>query len=269
MAHVADQADSHSSPAAPQRRVPFEGAVNFRDLGGYPTRHGRPVAWGRVYRSDSLADLTDADLNRLHGLRLHTICDFRLDAERLQKPNRLPDHHGIGLYAMPFAPRGVMDMWRRLNKNAITADEVVAALKSHYRLFAMDHAKDFRRVLDRVLADNALPLLIHCASGKDRTGFMAAMLLLTLGVPREAIVRDYVLSDQYRRDLPHLMPPEVDAVTRAAVLQSHPVYLQATFEAIDQELGGEEAFLRDHVGLSQAEHARVLELLLERTQGPG
>lgn len=260
---MGQQADQADSPDTPPRRLPFAGAVNFRDLGGYPTRYGRPIAWGRLYRSDSLADLTDADLNRLQGLDLHTICDFRLDAERLQKPNRLPDNHGIRMYAMPFAPRGVMDMWRKLNKNAITAEEVVAALKGHYRLFALDHAKDFRRVVDRVLAEDALPLLFHCASGKDRTGFIASMFLLALGVPRDIIVRDYVLSDEYRRDLPHLMPPEVDAPTRAAVLQSHPAYLGATFDAIDQELGGEEAFLRNTVGLSEAEHGRLLELLLE------
>jgi protein-tyrosine phosphatase len=260
---MAPSAEPDHSPHSARRRLPFENAVNFRDLGGYPTRHGRPVAWGRVYRSDSLADLTPADLERLDKLKLHTVCDFRLDAERLQKPNRLPEGHGIQMYAMPFAPRGVMDMWRRLNKNAISADEVVTALKGHYRLFAMDHAADFRKVLDRVLAPDALPLLVHCASGKDRTGFMSAMLLMTLGVPREAIVRDYVLSDEYRRDIPHLLPPEVDAPTRAAVLQSHPVYLGATFDAIDNELGGEEVFLRDRVGLSEADHARLLDLLLE------
>ena len=73
-----------------QRRLDFEGAVNFRDIGGYPAGAGRRTRWRTLYRADSLADLTPADLDRLDALGLRTLIDFRLPEERRAKPDRLP-----------------------------------------------------------------------------------------------------------------------------------------------------------------------------------
>jgi protein-tyrosine phosphatase len=73
-----------------RRRVRFEGAVNFRDLGGYRAGAGRQTRWGRVYRADNLAGLTEADVVRLAELGLKTLIDFRLPLERVASPDRLP-----------------------------------------------------------------------------------------------------------------------------------------------------------------------------------
>lgn len=257
--------DSDARQDAPARRVQFAGAINFRDLGGYRTADGRQVAWRRLYRSDSLADLTDADLAVLEGLRLHSICDFRLDSERKHKPNRLPDQHGMKLHSIPFAPQGTLDMWRALNQNQLDAAEVEERMLQHYRAFALEHTREYRQMFDLLLADDALPLLIHCASGKDRTGFGAALILTALGVPRETVVDDYRLSDKYRRDLPHILRPDLDPAVRAALLQAHPSYLAAAFDTIEATWGTEDEFLRKAIGLSDRERERLRELLLEKT----
>jgi protein-tyrosine phosphatase len=65
-----------------ERRLPLQGAVNFRDLGGYRARDGRHVRWGRIFRSDSLAELSDADVDVVAALGLRAICDLRADSER-------------------------------------------------------------------------------------------------------------------------------------------------------------------------------------------
>jgi len=71
------------------RHLDFEGAINFRDIGGYPTADGRVVRWRKVYRSAELARLTDADLARIKALGIATIFDMRSDREREQRPNRI------------------------------------------------------------------------------------------------------------------------------------------------------------------------------------
>ena len=103
---------SESETAAPrdQRRIHFEGAVNFRDLGGYPASDGRRTRWGLVYRADNLAGLTDADLVRLEVLGLRTLIDFRLPTERQMSPDRLPRGSSIRKVELGFIPAGTIEM---------------------------------------------------------------------------------------------------------------------------------------------------------------
>src|ERR1700730_18336008 len=79
--------DAHTR-AIRVRRLPLQGVVNFRDLGGYSTADGRAVRWGQVFRSDALCGLTDSDLVVLADLGLRTVCDLRSEAERAHMPNR-------------------------------------------------------------------------------------------------------------------------------------------------------------------------------------
>jgi protein-tyrosine phosphatase len=74
-----------------ERRLALVGADNFRDLGGYPAAGGRRSRWRRLFRADSLSDLTPADLKQIAELGLRGIVDFGTEDERTLKPNRLPD----------------------------------------------------------------------------------------------------------------------------------------------------------------------------------
>jgi protein-tyrosine phosphatase len=71
------------------RRLPFEGAGNFRDLGGYPTSSGGTTKWNLVYRSDGLQNLTDTDLDHYESLGVRVVYDLRRDDERERLPNRV------------------------------------------------------------------------------------------------------------------------------------------------------------------------------------
>lgn len=244
------------------RRLPFTGAVNFRDLGGYRTRDGRHTAWGKVYRSDSLCQLTEQDHLLLDRLAIRTLCDFRKPGERKLRPNRLPATHAITVHEIGFLPDDAREIWAGLNDRSLTADRLRAILCEHYRLFAVEFAPQYRRVFDLLLTPGALPILIHCASGKDRTGFGSALILAALGVPYETIVEDYVLSDHYRRTLAQVDAAAADAEVMQAILQANPLYLQSGFAAIESRWGSLDAYFEDAMGLTPARRAQLQALLL-------
>jgi protein-tyrosine phosphatase len=117
-------------------------------------------------------------------------------------------------------------------------------------------------VLEMLIADEALPALIHCTSGKDRTGWGIAVIFMALGVSREVIVDDYVLTNDYRRDLAFMIGEGVDPHVQAALKQAHPSYIAAAFDTIDREWGSDAAFIERGLGFKPASRERLQALLL-------
>ena len=263
-----------TAPAMPPteqrpRRLALSGAVNFRDLGGYRGTDGRQVRWGRIYRSDSLAELSDADVQTLSALGLRTICDLRAESERKHKPNKPllvlePAGQPPRLHAFGFMPHGGEALIADTRKGAITVAEIKQRVAEIYRRFVVDQSATFARLLHLIEAD-ALPLLFHCTSGRDRTGFAAAVLLMALGVDRDQIMADYLLSDHYRRDLRFQVGSGVDEALMHALTSAHPDYMAAAFEAIDQRWGSGDAYLRNGLGLDDGHLRRLRDALMEST----
>ena len=69
------------------RKVPLQGANNFRDLGGYRCSDGRHIRSGRIFRSDHLGNLTPEDQQLLRQLNVKTVIDLRRERERAEKMN--------------------------------------------------------------------------------------------------------------------------------------------------------------------------------------
>jgi protein-tyrosine phosphatase len=132
-----------------------------------------------------------------------------------------------------------------------------------YRLFPTEELDEYRRYVHRLLDGIHFPLLVHCASGKDRTGFAVASTLMALGVAREVILEDYLLSNRYRRSLAPQFPPNTSPETLAALSGVRASYLLAAFGAIDAAWGGDEAFLAQGLGLSAAHRRELQESILE------
>jgi protein-tyrosine phosphatase len=255
--------DSPLSSPHPEGRVAFDGALNFRDFGGQSTRDGRRVARGRLYRSDALWQLSDADLERFDALGIRTVCDFRAEHERQRWPNRLPSASALRSLGLGFTPLGTQSAWDAVNRGELSAEGVRAYMRDHYRALADAHTEFYVEMFRALLEPDAVPFLVHCASGKDRTGFAAAIILLSVGVDRDAVLADYVLSNRYRRDLWHLFHRQVDPGAYDAVGAAAPEYLEASFEVIDQRHGGEGRYLREVMRLSDADRERLRSLLLE------
>jgi protein-tyrosine phosphatase len=245
------------------RRLDFEGATNFRDLGGYPAAAGRHTRWRRLFRADSLADLTARDLERLEDLGLRGLIDFRTESERRRKPDRLPAGAPIRMLQIGFLPEGVEEMLALARDGAISTAELERLVASQYRMFAVDHVEEYRTALDFACDGENYPLLIHCASGKDRTGFAAALLLLAVGVPREIVMRDYDLTNQYRRDVSHLWGPKTPPDVIALLLSAQAHYLEGALDEIERAHGSFEAFLAGPLGVGPEKRARLVELLTE------
>jgi protein-tyrosine phosphatase len=243
-----DRAD-HAPTAAP-----LAGAPNFRAVAPLGTADGRRLVADRIFRSDALHRLTDADLDRLAGLRIGTVLDLRRDDERSSMPTRWP--------ARP--PRDTLTFDAREDLQAVQAgswramldDPGFDATYAHrwmidtYRRMPVALAPAVRAAAERLVHDADRPpgLLVHCTAGKDRTGFVVAMVLAAIGVPRDAILDDYL--ESARRH-----PPEVLAgwlIERAGLRPSARVVA-----AIETVAGVREDFLEAALERAAASHGSI------------
>jgi protein-tyrosine phosphatase len=245
------------------RRIDLEGAVNFRDIGGYPAAGGRRVRWRRIFRADNLGDLTAGDHAVLAELAIRTLVDFRLPAERLRLPNRLAAANPIRTVEIGFVPHGTLDVLRAVSRGTATPVQIELAFIDQYRRFVTDHSAEFAAALAYARDERHLPLLLHCTSGKDRTGFAIAVLLLALGTPRETIFADYALTNSYQRDISRLFNPTAPAELKALVMAAQPRYIEAAFDEMIASFGSIDAYLERGLGLDDAKRAQLVELLTQ------
>ena len=261
-------ADGHEELVA-ERLLPLEGAQNFRDLGGYPTLAGRRVRWGRVFRSDSLSDLTGADVARLERLGLRLVCDFRGDAEVEDEPNRLAGRAPFDYWRQPLGDRSVQPAeWRRRFESGDFGEIDASWLTRSYRGMIDDCAPEIGAVFRRLAREEGLPAVLHCTAGKDRTGVTAALLLLLLGVPREHVIEDYALTGLYtegriRAAERFFRERGIEPERVRALLGSEPSTLAAALDHLDEAHGGAERWARECAGLAEEEFLALREALLE------
>ena len=241
----------------------MDGAVNFRDIGGYDAGPGRQTRWRRVYRSDSLAELSAADLQRLTELDLHGISDFRLESERLVKPSRLPDGHAMSLLTPGFIPVGTEEMIRNIGSNRIRPEDIRAEVLCHYRLFVTNHLANYASTFQMILEADGRPVLLHCTSGKDRTGFGIALILLAAGCSDAVVVADYAMTNYYRRDISFMFRDRVDPASIDMLTMARVEYIEVSLAALRETHGTPDAWLAA-IGLDGADRRQLRELLSEQ-----
>lgn len=169
------------------RHLSFDQLHNFRDLGGYPTADGRTVRWGLLFRSDSLGKLEGGDWERFLGLGIENVIDLRYPWE-IEAKGRVPGHPS-------FAYHNLSVEHRPYDQAALGPDvEPGPYLAERYLEVAHDGVAELRLALE-VLAYQDGPAVFHCASGKDRTGLLAAVVLTLLGVSEQDIVADFALTE--------------------------------------------------------------------------
>ena len=256
-----------------RRHVTLEGAHNFRDLGGYETEDGHAVRWGLFYRSDSLAKLTDADLAKLHELGIKLVCDFRSEEEKAEEPDRLPADGPPEVAELPifdesFSPSAFRE---KITSGTLGDTDLRQMLIDGNRLFATRYAPQYASMLDRLSQNSQLPALVHCTAGKDRTGFAAAVVLRTLGVPEQTVFEDFLLTNTYTADRIErtLWIIRVMSLFRTDPEQIRPVlgveraYLEAAFDEIQKSYGSFDSYRRQALGFDDAETAAFRQLALE------
>ena len=247
--------------ASPARHLNLSGASNFRDLGGYPTADGRTVRWRQIFRSNHLGHLTDDDAAVLRELGVRSAFDFRGTEERTAALCGMPE---ISVHSLPVEPTVVAALRAIMAAGTpLSTDHAVEVMRGSYSGYVQNNTPHFRTLFAHLLEEDRAPLVIHCTAGKDRTGFACALILHTLGVSRDAIAEDYLLTNRYyRRDPNHStdLPDEIRQVLGSVQAS----FLGAAFEAIDADYGDLETYLRDGLGLGKTERAHLEARYLQR-----
>ena len=256
-----------------RRHVVLEGAANFRDLGGYETEDGQTVKWGLFYRSDALADLTDADLEKVADLGIKLVCDFRAPAEKQADPDRLPAENPPQVAALEIGAENFMvkDLRERIQSGDLEGLDLRGMMIEGNRQFATKFYPQYAAMFERLIRPENLPALVHCTAGKDRAGFASAMILRVLGVPRETVMEDFLLTNHYTAQATdrQLFMIKVFSLFRTdtealrPLFGVEPAYLQAAFDAIDSSYGDFDTYRRDALGLDDAELAAFRTYALE------
>jgi protein-tyrosine phosphatase len=268
--YVRLEAPDGSAVVAAERHVPMEGPVNFRDLGGYAGRDGRRVRWGRVYRSDSLHQLTPADLELVDALGVRFVCDLRLDRERAEAPHPLEGHPEVQYASLPIGDRSeeTKSMTERMLRGEIP-EVTVQDMAGVYATILRAHADLHGAVISTASEPANLPLVVHCTAGKDRTGQSSALILSLLGVADDVIAEDYELSSRYHAPgriaevQPMLEAIGIDFAKVKVFFDAPGAVMAATLEQLRRDYGSIEDYLTGPAQVEPAAIERLRENLLD------
>ncbi|MCW8125722.1 tyrosine-protein phosphatase [Microbulbifer halophilus] len=253
------------------RVLPLEGGRNFRDLGGYRTEDGREVKWGKLYRSGVLTNLTDNDYDYLEKRGIETVVDFRSSEERKKEPThwrageieRLTWDYAMGDWEAEFA--------KVLARPDFQAGDMVKLMADMYPDLVRQQIPAYRAMFDSLLESDE-PLLFHCTAGKDRTGVGAALLLTALGVDRETVMEDYLLSSEVLKDTDIMKLPEdasekekrmyaffsrLSQPVKDALVGVQASYLESAFAEMERQAGSVEGFIEQELDVDKRELAQL------------
>lgn len=247
---------------------------NFRDLGGVRSGDGREVRRGTLYRSASLSELAPEHIAAVRELNIRSVIDLRYNSEREIHPTPWQEMGCSAYWCWDYEPAG-----GRGGLNDLLASESLTTTAARdlmlrvYPELAYSNVDSLKRLF-RTLQTEEGPFLVHCTSGKDRTGIAAALVLSALDVPRDAIFADYLASRRFdilaspafRRDEP--FPPERIEIIRP-LFSVDSEYLDHMFDGIIARDGSLEGFFRKTLDLSASDLDALRERLLAEGPTPG
>jgi len=242
------------------RRVPLSSAFNVRDLGGLPAGEGTQVRRGRAYRADALHRLTAVDRAIMAELGIRKVFDLRSDAEVARDgigkfAGREAEHIHVPLVRVSLSPFDPEIDWRLVN------------LRDRYLEMLEEGGAAIRAIFTALADDADGAVVFHCSGGKDRTGVVAALVLRALGVPEEAIVNDYSVSEKHlkgpvREYRSHLENAGLDTAAIAYLTSSPPERMRYTLAELDRRWGSTEGYL-SWIGVRNETVERLRRSLLE------
>ena len=250
----------------------FDALDNFRDYGDYASSAGRRVAAGRLFRSGHHARASDADLERLGGLGLAAVVDLRRPSERREQPSRRPSGFAAQVIESDVDDGAEAPHITFLRNADLTEESGRRFMIEIYRAlpFEAAHLDLFGRYF-RALGEAGGPVLIHCAAGKDRTGTLAALTHALLGVHRDDMVEDYLLTNAavdlerrapgIARQLEAMTGRKASHAAVVAFLGVDPAFLETALAEIVARHGSVDAYLEQALGVDAALRDRIGERL--------
>lgn len=257
--------------SAEKRHVDLPGLINFRDIGFYPATdlagQCRIVKPGVLYRAGHFHDLDEQSNKALADRHIDLVFDFRNEKERLKRPSQFFAPFSPTIIELTLDPGSGASFLKSLPdiRNPDTTLDVSTMermMQQINRSLVTDHADVYRQFFDHLLVATPSAAVFHCASGKDRTGVAAALLLSALGVERDTIIEDYMLTNSCL-DVHHhvaramadfdnryqsIMQPEV----LTAMYEVQPSYLSSALDEIDQQYGSMQSYLQRQMGMDDS-----------------
>ena len=254
-------------------KLRFERIANFRDLAGHTTRDGRRLPLGRLLRSGHLGRASNADVETLARLGLRKVYDFRTASDiAVDGADRVPSGAESVLLPMPDPAqgRGIREIIEESGPDDLEThfgDGKAEAMMIESAAGLVRERREPYGVFLRALAEpSGLPGLFHCSAGKDRAGWAGSVVLLTLGVPEDQVIEQYLLSNRSAEQIVESQKShgrEIWGEVLRPLLEVRIEYIEASFTAVREEWGDFEGYLEKGLSISEAQRDAIRKNLLD------
>jgi len=265
---------AYANEFAAEREIHLKGTSNTRDIGGYVTSDLRILRQGQIIRSENLSRLTESDFQKLEEIGVKTVIDLRTNREHDKAPTVWVGDNPPQFYHFPVGD--AQNDWFRsqrkmMQRNRFTQKQALDHMVEGYRMIVAEGPPSYQKLMDVVLDESNWPVVIHCNAGKDRAGIATTLILEALGVDRETIMEEFLLTNEMARveekakflakDSKRSSSSRKAGRTPSAdawlpIVGVAPEMLEAFYASVDEEYGSMDAFLTE-LGVDQEARAAL------------
>jgi len=248
-----------------ERIIPMEGLYNFRDMGGYYNSTGKQTRWGKLYRSASLANVTLQDTKVLNNLEIQTVIDFRTDMERYDAPTKYlaPKTINFPLRGNPYNL-----YFNRILSGEMRAGDVKVYAQDMFSFLLENNSDYFIKMFDTLLDEKNYPVLIDCATGRDRSAVASALILAALDIDFDQIINDYMLTNE-QTDFSSCIPNENIFLQDKEIQETFTAYFRVhkgtitySFDKIIKEYGSMDNYFNTALKLTAEKREKLRKIML-------
>ncbi|MEK5264303.1 MULTISPECIES: tyrosine-protein phosphatase [Bacillus] len=259
-----------------QHNIQFSKLANFREVGGLQTTDQMVIKQGMIYRSADLSRLTKQDILTFSTLGIQTICDLRTSSERKSHPPKIMEHDKI--VHIPMQPDSMMPSKWTMFRMLIAEGKSLSftpIMKEVYQSMLYERKKEIQQLFTLLSDEKNYPLMLHCTSGKDRTGFLSALIQLAAGVPVHTVLSEYMRSNEGVKMLVKRQERFVRMMSlyRVSKEQIQPLlgvqqdYLEDVLNEMMDTYGNAERYLVEACDVPKAQLLKVKNILLTPSAG--
>lgn len=259
-----------------ERNIQFSKLANFREVGGLQTTGQMVIKQGMIYRSADLSRLTKQDILTFSTLGIQTICDLRTSSERKSHPPKIMEHDKI--VHIPMQPDSMMPSKWTMFRMLIAEGKSLSftpIMKDVYQSMLYERKKEIQQLFTLLSDEKNYPLMLHCTSGKDRTGFLSALIQLAAGVPVHTVLSEYMRSNEGVKILVKRQERFVRMMSlyRVSKEQIQPLlgvqqdYLEDVLNEMMDTYGSAERYLLEACDVPKAQLLKMKNILLTPSAG--